>query len=77
MPKRKALIEARDRKGWKQEELAKMLDMTQQTISLIENGHRNPNIRTAKKLEMLYDIPMESLFPDIFEVKETTERNAS
>ncbi|KXS41414.1 MAG: hypothetical protein AWU54_1635 [Candidatus Frackibacter sp. T328-2] len=63
--------------GLNQEELAEILDTTQQNISLIENGKRDPSIRLAKKFEILYQKSMEKLFPDIFSGLETTKCNVN
>lgn len=75
MQKRELLIKLREQKQWKQEDVAKMIGTTQQNISLIENGKRNPSIRLAKKFEILFKRPMEELFPDIFYNNETTNCN--
>lgn len=50
-----------------QNELAEIIGISQQLISLIESGRRKPTIETAKRLEMLFNTPMEELFPDIFD----------
>ena len=75
MSTRNLLINLREKKQWTQEKLAKKLDVTQQTVSLIENGKRNPTILMAKRLELIFNIPMEELFPDIFLKIKTTECN--
>lgn len=75
MSKRKLLISLREEKNLKQEDVAKMLNIAQQTVSLIETAKRNPSILLAKKFEILFDRPMEDLFPDIFLSAETTKRS--
>jgi len=75
--KRKVLIALREAKGWKQEDLAGMLNISQQAISLYENGKRDPSIRLAKKFELLFKMPMEELFPDIFLDDRTTGCNVN
>jgi putative transcriptional regulator len=72
---REEMIKERDKRQWKQEYLAGLLGTTQQNISLIENGKRKPTIRLARKIEQLYNRPMEELFPDIFFTTHTTKRN--
>lgn len=72
---RTLLIKLREQNNLKQEELAKVLGTSQQNISLIENGRRNPSIKLAKKFEIFYKKPMEELFPDIFLDAETTKCN--
>ncbi|MEG0773904.1 helix-turn-helix transcriptional regulator [Clostridium sp.] len=66
MKERRLLIQMRELKGLKQEEIAKLLRTTQQNISMIENARRKPTAYQAKKLEVLFNTPMENLFPDIF-----------
>jgi putative transcriptional regulator len=73
--KRTTLIALREAKGWRQEDVAKMLNISQQAVSLYENGKRDPSIRLAKKFEVLFKTPMEELFPDIFYNNETTKCN--
>lgn len=73
MPQRNYLIKLREENELHQEDIAEMLGVTQQTISLLERGRRNPSIKLAKKFEILFSEPMEKLFPDIFLNLETTE----
>lgn len=73
--KRKLLIELREKNDLFQKDVAELIGTTQQNISLIENGERNPSLILAKKLETLFDTPMESLFPDIFLNNNTTNCN--
>lgn len=48
--KRTWLIELRQKKSLSQEEVAKLCDTTQMTISNIENGIRRPSPNLAQKL---------------------------
>lgn len=75
MMRRKLLINQRIKNSWTQEELAKKVGISQQSVSLIEIGKRKPTIEIAKKLELLFNIPMESLFSDIFLDIDTTKCN--
>lgn len=75
--KRKLLIKLRENNDLFQEDVADLVGTTQQNISLIENGKRNPSLVLAKKLETLFDTPMEELFPDIFLPNHTTKRNVN
>lgn len=77
MNTRSKLIALRKERGWRQDDVATKLGSTQQTISFIENGKRNPSIKLAKKFELLFEEPMENLFPDIFLNIQTTYRNIS
>lgn len=75
MKSRNILIMLREEKELKQDELATILRTTQQNISLIENGKRNPSIVLAKRYEVFFNREMEELFPDIFLELETTSCN--
>jgi transcriptional regulator with XRE-family HTH domain len=71
--KRELLIKLRGSKS--QEKLAKELGISQQFLSAIELGKRNPNVKLMKKLEEYFRVPMEELFPDIFINTNTTKRD--
>lgn len=57
--------EIRTAKGIKQEELGKILGVSRQTISSLENGRYNPSIMLAYKIAKLFDMTIEEVF--IFE----------
>ena len=57
--------EIRNEKGMKQEELAKALGVSRQTISSLENGRYNPSIGLAFKVARLFGKTIEEVF--IFE----------
>lgn len=57
--------EIRNLKGIKQDELGKMLGVSRQTISSLENGRYNPSIVLAYKIAKLFDMTIEEVF--IFE----------
>ena len=57
--------EIRSAKGIRQEELAKSLGVSRQTISSLENGRYNPSITLAHKIAVLFDMTIEDVF--IFE----------
>ena len=54
--------EIRNAKGIKQEELSKMLGVSRQTISSLENGRYNPSIILAFKIAKLFDMAIEEIF---------------
>ena len=54
--------EIRNAKGIKQEELSKMLGVSRQTISSLENGRYNPSIILAFKIAKLFDMEIEEIF---------------
>ena len=49
----------------KQDELAKVMGVSRQTISSLENGRYNPSITLAYKLARFFDMTIEDIF--IFE----------
>lgn len=57
--------EIRNAKGIKQDELGKILGVSRQTISSLENGRYNPSIMLAYKIAKLFDMTIEEVF--IFE----------
>ena len=57
--------ELRNEKGIRQEELAKELGVSRQTISSLENGRYNPSILLAYKVAVFFGLKIEDVF--IFE----------
>lgn len=55
------LREARENKGWNQVYVAKVLDITSQTISGYERGIRDPDTSTLKRLAQLYEVSIDYL----------------
>lgn len=60
--------EIRKARGVNQEELAKALSVSRQTISSLENGRYNPSIELAYKLSKYFGMTIEEVF--IFEEAE-------
>lgn len=60
--------EIRKARGVNQEELAKALGVSRQTISSLENGRYNPSIELAYKLSKYFGMTIEEIF--IFEEAE-------
>ena len=59
-------IEAiRKERGIRQEEFAKAMGVSRQTISSLENGRYNPSIMLAYKIAKFFDLTIEKVF--IFE----------
>ena len=56
------LEEIRKERGIKQDELAKVLEVSRQTISSIENGRYNPSIILAFKIARFFDMTIEDIF---------------
>ena len=57
--------EIRNRKNITQEEFAKLMGVSRQTISSLENGRYNPSIMLAHKIARYFDLTIEEVF--IFE----------
>ena len=57
--------ETRNQKGIRQEELAKLMGVSRQTISSLENGRYNPSILLAHKISKYFGMTIEEVF--IFE----------
>ena len=56
-------IEAiRKERGIRQEEFAKVLGVSRQTISSLENGRYNPSIQLAFKIARYFGITIEEVF---------------
>ncbi|MBR2132370.1 MAG: helix-turn-helix transcriptional regulator [Oscillospiraceae bacterium] len=55
----------RKERGIRQEELAKVMGVSRQTISSLENGRYNPSILLAYKIAKYFDLTIEDVF--IFE----------
>ncbi|MDD4164573.1 MAG: helix-turn-helix transcriptional regulator [Eubacteriales bacterium] len=56
------LEEIRRAKGIRQEELAKELEVSRQTIGSLENGRYNPSIVLAFKIARYFDMKIEEIF---------------
>lgn len=59
-----AIKTLRLKKGLTQSELAKKLDLSQQTIASWENGTRSPKTAMIPKLADFFDVPIEDLFKE-------------
>lgn len=54
--------ELRKEKGLRQEDLAKQLNVTRQTIIAIENNKYDPTLQLALKMSMYFGISVNELF---------------
>ncbi len=54
--------ELRVERGVRQEELARALEVSRQTISSLENGRYNPSIQLAFKLARYFGLSIEEVF---------------
>lgn len=57
--------EIRNQKGIRQDEFAKLMGVSRQTISSLENGRYNPSIMLAHKIAKYFEMTIEDVF--IFE----------
>ena len=60
--------EIRKERGILQEEMAKAMGVSRQTISSLENGRYNPSILLAYKIAKYFDMTIEEVF--VFEEEE-------
>ncbi|MBQ3520362.1 MAG: helix-turn-helix transcriptional regulator [Firmicutes bacterium] len=54
--------EIRKERGIRQEDFAKEMGVSRQTISSLENGRYNPSIMLAYKIARFFDITIEEVF---------------
>lgn len=54
--------EIRKERGVRQEEFAKLMGVSRQTISSLENGRYNPSIILAYKIAKYFDMSIEEVF---------------
>lgn len=54
--------EIRKEKGIRQEEFAKSMGVSRQTISSLENGRYNPSIMLAYKIAKYFEMTIEEVF---------------
>lgn len=66
------LEELRKQRGIKQEELARMLEVSRQTIGSLENGRYNPSILLAFKIARFFEMSIEEIF--IYEEEDDNEK---
>ncbi len=57
--------ELRNERGIRQEELARVMKVSRQTISSLENGRYNPSIALAHRIAVFFEMAIEDVF--IFE----------
>ncbi|EEI87197.1 DNA-binding helix-turn-helix protein [Anaerococcus lactolyticus ATCC 51172] len=65
------LEEIRKHKGITQEELAKILEVSRQTVGSLENGRYNPSIILAFKIARYFEMAIEDIF--IYEEENVNE----
>lgn len=66
------LEEIRKQRGITQEELAKILEVSRQTVGSLENGRYNPSIILAFKISRYFEMTIEDIF--IYEEENDDEK---
>lgn len=66
------LEEIRKERGITQEDLAKILEVSRQTVGSIENGRYNPSIILAFKIARYFEMAIEDIF--IYEEENDNEK---
>ena len=56
-----------------QAELAERINLSVIYVRKLESGSRNPSVSTMLKFQEFFNIPMQDLFPDIFQVPSDTK----
>lgn len=60
--KKNKLQDLRNEKGLTSEQTAKILEITKEYLSMLENGHRNPSDSLKEKMAKLYDCTIADIF---------------
>lgn len=68
----KTLKDLRNNKNLKQEEVAKILDISNTYLSLLETGKRNPSDKLKEKMARLYNCNITDIFLAISLTKRKT-----
>lgn len=64
-PKRVRLIQERKKRNLTQKELASIIGVSASTITHLENGRTKPGLELSLRLQELFELPYEILFPDL------------
>jgi len=54
----------RAERSWTQNDLARALDVSRQTVNAIETGKYDPSLPLAFKISRLFNLPIEDIFND-------------
>ncbi|MFB5763506.1 helix-turn-helix domain-containing protein [Paenibacillus medicaginis] len=69
------IAELREKRGWKQEELAQILGITRAALSHYEKNRRKPDFDTLTKLANLFGVSIDYLIGRIPQTQNDTEPN--
>lgn len=75
MLKKRKISWYRQEYGYSQMEVAKILLVTQQSISSWETGRTIPKPHQMKQLAIMLGVEMEELFSDVFNIIEEEKKN--
>lgn len=67
--KKRTLQELRKNKKLTQEQASKLLEITKEYLSMLENGDRNPSDSLKEKMAKLYDCSIADIFLSINSTK--------
>ena len=56
------LRDLRSERGWSQQHLAELLEVSRQSVNAIETGRYDPSLPLAFKIAELFDLSIESIF---------------
>ena len=65
----KTIKELREKRGLSQSEVAKLLDVTKEYISMLECGKRNPSDKLKEEMAKLYKVSFIDIYMGIKEIK--------
>jgi putative transcriptional regulator len=54
----------RAERNWSQQDLARHLEVSRQSVNAIETGKYDPSLPLAFRLARLFELPIESIFSD-------------
>jgi putative transcriptional regulator len=54
----------RAERDWTQGDLAKVLDVSRQTVNALENGKYDPSLPLVFKMARIFELPIEQIFQD-------------
>lgn len=75
MLKKRKISWYREEYGYSQMEVAKILSVTQQSVSSWETGRTIPKPYQMKQLAIMLGVEMEELFYDVFNISEEEKKN--
>ena len=62
IPRKNRIKSLREKKGWRQLDLARVLDLYQSEVSAIERGEREPGVYLAEHIAKVFKKKVEDVF---------------